>query len=141
MKNLIFEIVDQIGIVKVNRPTALNALNREVVEELDELLEKIQSDMKIAVLIFGSGDHFAAGADIKGMVDLNVEEAKKLPYSDYVQQAFEAGDTYHSGYGGLRLGGGLDLAMACDLRIASKTAKMGFPELNLGIITGAGGTV
>ena len=141
MNNLIFETVDQIGVVKVDRPSALNALNQEVVTELDELLETIRSDDKIAALIIGSGDHFAAGADIKGMADLNAEKAKELSYSSTFNKLANLEIPTIAAIEGFALGGGLELALACDFRIASKTAKMGFPEINLGIMPGAGGTV
>jgi len=141
MNNLIFEMDGPIGIIKVNRPSALNALNCDVVKELDELVEIIRNNKTIAVLIIGSGDHFAAGADIKNMVDLNVEEAKAFSFSNTFSKLANLEIPTIAAIEGFALGGGLELALACDLRIASNTAKMGFPEIKLGIMPGAGGTV
>ena len=141
MEHLIFEIIEHIGIIKVNRPNALNALNRAVVCELDDLIELIKSNKTIAVLMIGSGDHFAAGADIKNMVDLNVDEAMAFSFSDTFTKLANLEIPTIAAIEGFALGGGLELALACDLRIASKTAKMGFPEIKLGIMPGAGGTI
>ena len=141
MENLIFEMMDHIGILKINRPKAFNALNRDVVEELEELIGSIQNNKTIAVLIIGSGAHFAAGADIKNMVDLNVEEAKEFSFSNTFSKLANLEIPTIAAIEGFALGGGLELALACDLRIASRTAKLGFPEINLGIMPGAGGTI
>ncbi len=142
MKNLILEIVDyHIGIVTINRPDALNALNREVIREIDELVEMIGDNRMLSVLIVGSGDHFAAGADIKDMVELNAKEAEKFSFAETFNKVAELDIPTIAAIEGFALGGGLELALACDLRIASKTAKMGFPEIKLGIMPGAGGTV
>jgi len=141
MENLTFEIMDHIGIAKVNRPKAFNALNRDVVKELEELVEIIQNNKAVAVLIIGSGDHFAAGADIKNMVDLNEEEAKAFSFSNTFSKLANLEIPTIAAIEGFALGGGLELALACDLRIASKTAKLGFPEIKLGIMPGAGGTI
>lgn len=141
METLIFEIVDHIGIVSINRSKALNALNREVVTELEELIKTIRNMEEIRVLIIGSGKHFAAGADIRSMVDCSVEEAKEFSFSKIFDQLADLEIPTIAAIEGFALGGGLELALACDLRIASKTAKMGFPEINLGIMPGAGGTI
>jgi enoyl-CoA hydratase/carnithine racemase len=141
MKHLIFEIKDRIGILRINRPEALNALNREVVSELDETMEMIRDDGDIAVLIIGSGDHFAAGADIKSMAELTAKEAEEFAFTDTFAKLANLEIPTIAAVEGFALGGGLELALACDLRIASKTAKMGFPEIKLGIMPGAGGTV
>lgn len=142
MKHLIFEIMDyHVGVIKINRPEARNALNREVVEELDELVQMIQDIKMIDVLIIGSGEHFAAGADIKNMVELNVDEAKEFSFSETFKKIANLEIPTIAAIEGFALGGGLELALACDLRIASKTAQLGFPEIKLGIMPGAGGTV
>ena len=141
MELLTFEKIDRIGIVKINRPKSLNALNREVVRELEELLENIKKNGELSVLVMGSGGHFAAGADIKSMVDCNVEDAKKFSFSGTFTKLANLEIPTIAAIEGFALGGGLELALACDLRIASKTAKLGFPEINLAIMPGAGGTI
>ncbi|CAB1255309.1 enoyl-CoA hydratase/isomerase family protein [Clostridium sp. MT-14] len=141
MKNLSFEMIGRIGVVRINRPRALNALNKPTVEELDELIEKIKKDSEIKVLIIGSDNNFAAGADIKGMVNCNVEEAKDFSFSKTFQKIYNLEIPTIAAIDGYALGGGLELALACDFRIASTNAKVGFPEINLGIMPGAGGTI
>ncbi len=141
MNNLIFEETDGIGIIKINRPKALNALNREVISELDALLDTIENGKTLSVLIFGSDTHFAAGADIRSMVYLNPDEAKKFSFTATLERLSNMNIPTIAAIEGFALGGGLELALACDLRIASKSAKMGFPEINLAIMPGAGGTV
>lgn len=141
MEHLIFEIKGHIGILRINRPHAFNALNSEVVRELDETMDMIESNGNISVFIIGSGDHFAAGADIKNMADLNVKEAEAFSFAATFSRLANLEIPTIAAMEGFALGGGLELALACDLRIASKTAKMGFPEIKLGIMPGAGGTV
>lgn len=141
MKNLIFEVTEGIGIVKINRPEALNALNKEAVDELDVLADMIKTDTDIKTLIIGSDNNFAAGADIKDMADCNGEEAGRFSFSGTFQKIESLDIPTIAVINGYALGGGLELALTCDFRIASLTAKMGFPEINLGIMPGAGGTV
>lgn len=142
MKYLFFEIIDHdIGVIRINRPDALNALNRQVVQELDELVQMIQYTKIVSVLIIGSRDHFAAGADIKSMVELTAEAAREFSFSATFNKLENLEIPTIAAIEGFALGGGLELALACDLRIASKTARMGFPEIKLGIMPGAGGTV
>jgi enoyl-CoA hydratase len=142
MKHLIFEISDHgIGTVRINRPEARNALSRETVDELDRLARMIHDQKPIRVLIIGSSGHFAAGADIKNMAEFGVEEARAFSFSETFNRIANLEIPTIAAIEGFALGGGLELALACDLRIASKTAKLGFPEIKLGIMPGAGGTV
>lgn len=141
MKDLLFEIVNNVAVVKINRPKALNALNKSIVNELDAVVEQIKGMEDVRVLVIGSIDNFAAGADIKEMIDCNKEEAGEFSFSGSFQEIANLPIPTIAAIDGYALGGGLELALACDFRIATKTAKMGFPEINLGIMPGAGGTI
>lgn len=141
MKKVNFEINNGIAILGVNRPEALNALNREIVDELDDYTEKIRVDDSIRVLVIHSEKNFAAGADIKSMAVCNEEEAKAFTFSptyDKIEALCIPTIAVMEGYA---LGGGLELALSCDMRFSSEDAKMGFPEITLGIMPGAGGTI
>ncbi len=138
-----YELEDGVGILKINRPEALNALNSSVLEELDELLEKIKKDPEIKVLIVtGEGKAFVAGADIKEMSTLLPEEARE--FAILGQGVFLKLQNLEiptiAAINGFALGGGLELAMSCDLRFISQKAKVGQPETGLGITPGFGGT-
>lgn len=141
MEYLLSEIMDHVAVIRINRPKALNALNLSVIQELDAEIEKIRQSQTVRVLVLGSGEHFAAGADIKSMADCNVEEAKSFSFSKSLQAIADLRIPTIAAMDGYALGGGLELALACDFRIAASTAKMGFPEINLGIMPGAGGTI
>lgn len=141
MNNLTFEIIDDVGILKINRPNALNALNHSTIDELDVLIEQIKNNLNIKVLIIGSDNNFAAGADIKEMVGCNVDEAKAFSFSKTFVKIESLEIPTIAAIEGYALGGGLELALTCDFRIAASNAKMGFPEINLGIMPGAGGTI
>lgn len=142
MKNLLFNMINKIGVVTLNRPEALNALNKATVEELDQLIDEIEKSRELKVLIIlGSNHNFAAGADVKEMVNCTVEEAKKFSFSKTLQKIGNLKIPTIAAIDGYALGGGLELALTCDFRIASRAAKMGFPEINLGIMPGAGGTI
>ncbi len=136
-----YRIENGIGVLKIDRPEALNALNRTVIDEMDEILSGIQQDPTVRVLILASDKNFAAGADIKEMVGLNAEEAKIFSFSATYSKLANLEIPTIASIQGFALGGGLELALACDFRIASNSAKLGFPEINLGIMPGAGGTV
>lgn len=133
----------QIGFIYLNRPP-FNPLNTELYEELSHLLDKLEAaDDVRAVIITGKGERaFAAGADINEMIHLDGAEMLKM--SRVSRQAYDKvealGKPVIAAVNGLALGGGCELALACDFRISSDTAKFGLPEINLGIIPGGGGT-
>lgn len=141
--NILFEAKEGIGYVTMNRPKALNALNTEVVAELDDLFTKIEADDEVKVVIItGAGRAFIGGADIAYMGALD-----GLKGREFVMQGQAVMDKIENlskpviaAINGFSLGGGNELAMSCDIRIASEAAKFGQPEVNLGIIPGYGGT-
>ena len=130
-----------IATISVNRPEALNALSKDLVDEMDAMLEQIKGDPAIRVLVFYSEKNFAAGADIKAMAVCDPEGARAFVFSDTYNKIEALGIPSIAVIEGYAFGGGLELALTCDLRIASKEATLGLTELNLGIIPGAGGTV
>ncbi|MDY3240896.1 MAG: enoyl-CoA hydratase-related protein [Anaerovoracaceae bacterium] len=132
---------ENIAIISVERPEALNALSREIVDEMDVLIEEVKKDEDIRCLIFYSEKNFAAGADIKAMAGCNEEEAKAFCFSPVYDKIAELPIPTIAAIEGYALGGGMELAMTADMRIAGKSAKMGFPEVTLGIFPGAGGTI
>jgi enoyl-CoA hydratase len=146
MKNyntLLFENKGGIGIVKVNRPDALNALNAEVLSELLEIFGEIAADDSVkAVILTGEGRAFVAGADIAAMKEMPLIEARAFMIKGQaVTQKIETIEKpVIAAVNGFALGGGCELAMACDVRFASEKAKFGQPEVGLGIIPGFGGT-
>ena len=130
-----------IAVVSVVRPEALNALSREIVDEMDVVLEELKKDSDIYCLIFHSEKNFAAGADIKKMADCNEEEAKAFCFSPVYDKIAEFPIPTIAAIEGYALGGGFELALCADIRIAGEGAKVGFPEVTLGIVPGAGGTI
>lgn len=130
-----------IAVVSVVRPEALNALSREIVDEMDGVLEEVRKDSDIYCLIFHSEKNFAAGADIKKMADCNEEEAKAFCFSPVYDKIAEFPIPTIAAIEGYALGGGFELALCADIRIAGESAKVGFPEVTLGIFPGAGGTI
>ena len=142
-KNIIFEKKDGIGYVTMNRPKALNALNTEVLTELDDVFRAIDKDDEVQVaIVTGEGRSFIAGADIAQMSELNGTEGRDMTIQG--QLVMELIETINkpviAAVNGFALGGGNELAMACDIRIASTNASFGQPECGLGIIPGFGGT-
>lgn len=143
MNTLLFEVNDHIARITLNRPEVLNALSPELYDELRDLLMKMASDKTIRVaVITGAGKAFAAGADISAMVSMTPLEAKDLARRGVQTTSFiqKMPQPVIAALNGLALGGGWELALACDIRIASKNAKVGLPEINLGVIPGGGGT-
>ena len=130
-----------VAILSVERPEALNALSREIVDEMDQVLEELKEDKDIYCLIFHSEKNFAAGADIKKMADCDEEEAKAFCFSPVYDKIAEYPIPTIAAIEGYALGGGMELALCADIRIAGEGAKMGFPEVTLGIFPGAGGTI
>lgn len=142
-QHLIYEINDGIAYVTVNRPKSLNALSNEVLDELYAAFTAINKTPEVQVAILtGEGKAFVAGADISEMVNLTTLEGRYMMIKGQnVMNLIEGIDKPVIGaINGFALGGGCELAMACDIRIASEKAKFGQPEVNLGIIPGFGGT-
>ena len=134
---------ESIAIVKINRPQALNALNTRFFQEMDDVVSQVTNKPEIKVMIItGEGKAFVAGADIAEMVDKNPEEGSE--FSRIGQNTFRSLEKLEipviAAINGFALGGGLELAMGCDFRIASTKAKFGQPEVNLGLIPGYAGT-
>lgn len=130
-----------VAILSVVRPEALNALSKEIVDEMDAVLDELKEDKDIYCLIFHSEKNFAAGADIKKMAECNEEEAKEFCFSPVYDKIAEFPIPTIAAIEGYALGGGLELALCADMRIAGEGARLGFPEVTLGIFPGAGGTI
>jgi len=142
-QHILFEVKDKIGYVTINRPKALNALNTEVLDELADVFRYIHTAPEVGVVIVtGAERAFIAGADIVQMSKLNTIEGRDMTIKgQQVMNLIENIDKpVIAAVNGFALGGGCELAMACDVRIASEKAKFGQPEVNLGIIPGYGGT-
>jgi enoyl-CoA hydratase len=142
-KNLTVEIDDKILIVAIDRPKAMNALNRETLGELQSLVWKYWDDTNIGcVIITGAGKAFVAGADITELKDLDITggQATAARGQRLMNSIQRFPRPVIAAVNGFALGGGCELAMACDIRFASEKAKFGQPEINLGIIPGYGGT-
>lgn len=145
MSYLITEIQDRVAVVTINRPAQLNALNAAVLQELHEEVVRLDTDLGVrAVVLTGSGEKaFVAGADIAEFASFSPEEGEALATRgqalvfDRIEQSSKP---FIAAINGFALGGGLELAMACHIRLASSTAKMGLPEVGLGVIPGYGGT-
>lgn len=132
-----------IGTLVLNRPQALNALNAETLRELAEFFTSMKNERELrALIVTGAGKAFVAGADIKEMDARDPSTGQKM--ADEGQRVFDMIENLHiptiAAVNGFALGGGLELALACDFIIASKAAKMGLPEVSLGLIPGYGGT-
>jgi len=141
--NIIFEKEGNLAIVKINRPKALNALNSETLKELDNVIDTIAQDDEVYVVVLtGEGKAFVAGADISEMKDLNPMEGRNFGVlGNRVFRKLENLDKpVIAAINGFALGGGCELSMACDIRVASGKAKFGQPEVGLGITPGFGGT-
>jgi len=143
MANLLIEKKERIGIVAVNRPEQLNSMNSETRAELAEAFTKLESDNDIEVILLtgAKSKAFIAGADIKEFLKRKMDNQEDLE-KDWIVTKIISNLTKPviAMIDGFCLGGGLELAMACDLRIASDRSKLGQPEINIGIIPGAGGT-
>ncbi|TIA94369.1 hypothetical protein E3P81_00118 [Wallemia ichthyophaga] len=130
-----------VQLISLHRPNALNALNRHLMAELDDVLQKAQSDSQIkCVVLTGSEKAFAAGADIKEMKDISFVDAYKQDFLSSWNKIREFRKPLIGAVSGYALGGGFEVAMATDILLASNSAKFGQPEINLGIIPGGGGT-
>jgi enoyl-CoA hydratase len=141
-KTVLVERQGTVGIVRLNRPSALNALNAKLIEELGAALDDLEFDPAIgAIVLTGNERAFAAGADIKEMQAKTYVEAYT---QDFITRGWERVGQCRkpvvAAVGGFALGGGCEVAMMCDIVIAAETAKFGQPEINLGTMPGAGGT-
>lgn len=144
LKNVILEKEEHLAIVTINRPKALNALNSETLKDLDTVIADLENDSNIyAVILIGAGEKsFVAGADISEMKDLNENEGKE--FGSLGNKVFLRLENLNkpviAAIQGFALGGGCEISMACDIRIASDKAVFGQPEVGLGITPGFGGT-
>ncbi len=136
-------VEDRVGVITLNRPEVRNAINPMTIEELGHVLESFNKDPEIrAVILTGGAKVFSAGADIAVMVEKTaLEQFSRMMLTDLTFQMEKMAKPIIGAIAGFALGGGCELAMACDIRIAAKSAKLGQPEINIGIIPGAGGTV
>jgi len=142
-KNILVEKKDSIAKIKINRPKVLNALNIETIDELYNAINDLEKDKKIRVVILtGEGKAFIAGADISQMADMTPLEAKDFSDKGHclLKSIEKSRLPFIAAVNGFALGGGCETLMACDIVIASKSAKLGQPEINLGISPGFGGT-
>lgn len=138
---ILVETHHRVGLVQLNRPQALNALNNQLIGELMEALTVLDGDVSVgAVVITGDERAFAAGADIKEMADASAVEMLSMDHISLFDRIMNIKKPVIAAVSGWCLGGGNELAMSCDLIIASETARFGQPEINLGVIPGAGGT-
>lgn len=130
-----------IALLRLNRPEARNALSPELMERLATELERLDPDPEVrCVVIAGSDAVFAAGADIRAMSERSFAEALYHPAAEFWRRLARVKTPLIAAVSGYALGGGCELALACDMIVASDTAKFGQPEINLGIIPGGGGT-
>ena len=140
-QNLLVAREGPVGIVTLNRPQQLNALSYDLVKEISLAMEAFDLDQEIKAIVLTGGEKvFAAGADIKEMVDATPFDERiqgRMSYRDKINRISKPVIAAVSGYA---LGGGCELAMSCDLIIASETARFGQPEVNIGTIPGSGGT-
>ena len=145
LKNVLLDIEASMATVTINRPEKLNALNRDTIEELHQVFNSLEKDEDIRVVILtGSGQKaFVAGADIAEFADFSVKEGRRLS-AEGQEKLFNFIENFHkpviAAVNGFALGGGLELAMSCHFRIASHNARLGLPEVSLGVIPGYGGT-
>jgi len=140
-ENVIAETRGNVGLVTLNRPKALNALNSRLIEELNAALAGFEADEAIGCIVITGGEKaFAAGADVKEMADQNYVEAYLGKFLSGWQGLAESRKPVIAAVAGFCLGGGCELAMMCDFIIAADTARFGQPEITLGIMPGAGGT-
>ncbi|MDR1029069.1 MAG: enoyl-CoA hydratase/isomerase family protein [Clostridiales Family XIII bacterium] len=139
-ENIIVRTDGNIVIVNLNRPKSLNALNAALIAELSDAFDRLIGDPGIRAVVMTGEQNFAAGADITDMVEFTPEEARAFTFSATFNKIAACPKPVIAAIEGFALGGGMELALCCDFRIASPGAKMGFPEINLGIFPGAGGT-
>ncbi len=143
MSNVLVEVNENIAVITINKPEALNALNEQVLVDLKEAIDEVENNEDVYVaIITGAGKAFVAGADISQMKDFNVAQGKQ--FGRFGNEVFLKVENMTkpviAAVNGFALGGGCELASACDIRIASENAIFGQPEVGLGITPGFGGT-
>lgn len=144
-ENILVQKKERLALITIHRPKKLNALNKATISDLNAVFEELEEDENIRVIIItGSGEKaFVAGADISEFAHFSIEEGSDLARAaqeilfDYIENL---STPVIAAINGFALGGGLELAMSCHFRVASETAKMGLPEVSLGVIPGYGGT-
>jgi len=141
-ENIVVETRERVGVIRLNRPARMNALNDALAVELKDALERFDADDAIsAIVITGNEKAFAAGADIGAMAEWSYQ---KVYHDNYITKDWEhvryVRKPVIAAVSGYALGGGCELAMACTLRIAADTAQFGLPEITLGLLPGYGGT-
>ena len=144
MRHIKLEIKGRVAVITMNRPEKRNALNSEVRQELYNVLKRIDSDENIrSAIITGAGEAFIAGADIQAMKNYTVEDAieSSRQGSKVFSYIEKMGIPVIAAINGWALGGGLELALACDIRICSENAQFGQPEIKIGILPGYGATI
>ena len=140
-ENIIVETHGRVGVIKLNRPAAMNALNRALIGELTAAIDAFEADANIGCMIVtGSDKAFAAGADIKEMAEKSFMDAFLGNFAADWDRPAHARKPVIAAVAGFALGGGCELAMQCDMIIAADNAKFGQPEIKLGVIPGIGGT-
>jgi enoyl-CoA hydratase len=142
-KTIILTREENVCLLTLNRPEAMNALNDELIRELSQAIDQIAHDDQVRVLIITGGSKvFAAGGDIKAMLTFGPEQAKEYlsPVHRVFNQISELSKPTIAAICGFALGGGVELSLTCDFRIAAENSKFGFPEINLGIFPAAGGS-
>jgi enoyl-CoA hydratase len=140
-ETILIETIEHVGLVRINRPKARNALNAIVLQELNDALEQFDATPQIgAMVITGDDVAFAAGADIKEMADATAVQMLTHSHIPQFDRLRDIHKPLIAAVSGWCLGGGNELAMTCDIIVASETARFGQPEINLGVIPGAGGT-
>lgn len=142
-QNIIVEsqVVQHVALIRLNRPKELNALNLQLMQELRDALKILDNDEEVRVIVLtGNEKAFAAGADIKEMAGRTAVDMLKIDQFSTWDQIKKTKKPIIAGVSGFALGGGCELAMTCDMIIASETAKFGQPEIKIGVMPGAGGT-
>ncbi len=138
---ILVEKQQAVGLIRLNRPQALNALNNQLIQELMDALAVLDADPAIgAIVIAGNERAFAAGADIKEMADASAVDMLRSDHIAQFDRILSIRKPVIAAVSGWCLGGGNELAMSCDMIVAAETARFGQPEINLGVIPGAGGT-
>lgn len=141
MSDVRIELQDRVGVVTIDRPEKRNALSSEVMEQLANAIEELDRDAEVrCIVIAGNEEVFAAGADIKAMAERSLQEVLESSTVGFWRRIAACRTPLVAAVSGFALGGGCELALLCDLVVASESAEFGQPEITLGIIPGGGGT-